>query len=163
AGCAATVRSFTGLDERLSSTPALGCSAALTLVSAQLDGELDREESAIARLHLSTCADCRTSVLRWTVADQAIAALPPSRPSARPPPAAPHTPPPPPPAAPAPPAPPPPPPPPAPPRAAPPPPPPPGRARPSRRRPRSPGPPRSSGGPAPPALHLVTVPSPPPV
>src|SRR5438105_97910 len=83
AGCAATVRSFTGLDERLSSTPALGCSAALTLVSAQLDGELDREESAIARLHLSTCADCRASVLRWTVADQAIAALPPSRPSAR--------------------------------------------------------------------------------
>src|SRR5438105_3486021 len=83
AGCAETIRLFTGLDERLSSTPALGCSAALTLVSAELDGELGRAESAIARLHLSSCAECRSAVLRWSVADQAIAALPPARPSAR--------------------------------------------------------------------------------
>jgi anti-sigma factor RsiW len=83
AGCAETVRLFTGLDERLSSTPALGCSAALTLVSAQLDGELDWTEAAAARLHLSTCSDCRNSVLRWSVGEAAIAALPLSRPSAR--------------------------------------------------------------------------------
>src|SRR5260221_2005899 len=83
AGCAETVRVFTGLDERLSSTPALGCSAALTLVSGELDGELARAESAVARPPLSSCADCRNAALRWSVADQAIAALPLSRPSAR--------------------------------------------------------------------------------
>jgi len=83
AGCAETIRLFAGLDDRLTGTPALGCSAALTLVSAQLDGELDREESAIAGLHLASCAECRNSVLRWSVADRALASLAPSRPSAR--------------------------------------------------------------------------------
>src|SRR5207253_9248660 len=71
AGCAETVRLFTGLDERLTATPALGCAAALTFVSAQLDGELDRSESAIAQHHLTSCADCRPAVLRRRVADQA--------------------------------------------------------------------------------------------
>src|SRR5438874_13581416 len=83
AGCAETAQLFSAVDERLTATPALGCSAALTLVSAQLDGELAGEESTVAAAHLASCGPCRNDVLRWSVADQAIAALPPARPSAR--------------------------------------------------------------------------------
>ena len=83
AGCAETARLYAALDERLTSIPALACASALSLVSAQLDGELVGEESAIATAHLVGCADCRANVQRWSAADQALAALPPSRPSAR--------------------------------------------------------------------------------
>src|SRR5712692_6950512 len=83
AGCAETARLYAALDERLTTIPALACSAALTLVSAQLDGELDGEESSIAAAHLAGCDPCRADVLRWSVADTAIAALPPARPSVR--------------------------------------------------------------------------------
>jgi predicted anti-sigma-YlaC factor YlaD/sugar lactone lactonase YvrE len=83
AGCAQTARLYAALDDRLTSTPALDCSAALTLLSAELDGELGAEESTIATTHLATCAACRSDILRWSVADQAIAAFPPARPSAR--------------------------------------------------------------------------------
>src|SRR5438105_7533532 len=83
AGCAENARFFAALDDRLTSTPALGCSAALTLVSAHLDGELAREEATVASAHLASCGSCRNDVLRWSVAEQAIAALPAARPSAR--------------------------------------------------------------------------------
>ena len=83
AGCAETARRYAALDLRLATIPALVCSAALTFVSAQLDGELAGEESTIATAHLAGCAACRANVLRWSVADQAIAALPVARPSAR--------------------------------------------------------------------------------
>src|SRR5260221_8712353 len=80
ATCAETVALFGGLDERLTAIPALACSAALTLVSAKLDGELAGEEATVAAAHLAGCDRCREDVLRWSVADQAIAPLPLSRP-----------------------------------------------------------------------------------
>ncbi|HEV2250641.1 MAG TPA: zf-HC2 domain-containing protein [Candidatus Limnocylindria bacterium] len=83
AACAGTARRYAALDERLAAIPALGCGSALSLVSAKLDGELDREESAIAAAHLASCAACRADVLRWSVAERALAALPLARPSAR--------------------------------------------------------------------------------
>src|SRR5205823_3879340 len=83
AGCADTARLYAALDQRLTAIPALACASALSLVSTQLDGELDREESAIATTHLAACASCRADVLRWSVAEQTIAALPAARPSAR--------------------------------------------------------------------------------
>jgi anti-sigma factor RsiW/streptogramin lyase len=81
AACGETAGLFGALDERLTAIPALVCSAALTLVSAQLDGELAGEESTIAAAHLAGCDSCREDVLRWSVADQAIASLPAARPS----------------------------------------------------------------------------------
>jgi YVTN family beta-propeller protein len=83
AGCARTARLYAAVDERLTATPALGCAAALTLLSAELDGELEAEESSIARAHRATCAACRSAMHRWAVADQAIAAFPLARPSGR--------------------------------------------------------------------------------
>src|SRR5437763_803851 len=83
AGCAENARLFASLDEQLTATPALACSAAGTLVSAQLDGELGAEEATVAAAHLASCGGCRNDVLRWSVAERAIAALPPARPSAR--------------------------------------------------------------------------------
>jgi anti-sigma factor RsiW/streptogramin lyase len=81
--CAETARLFAAFDDRLTRLPALKCSTALTLVSAHLDAELVGEESAIAAAHLAGCASCRADVQRWTVAEQALAALPVARPSAR--------------------------------------------------------------------------------
>lgn len=83
AACAETARLFAAFDDRLSRLPAFTCSAALTLVSAHLDGELADEESAIATAHLSGCASCRADVKAWTTAEHALAALPAARPSAR--------------------------------------------------------------------------------
>ena len=81
ATCAETVALFPVLDERLTAIPALACSAALSLVSAKLDGELAGAEATIAAAHLAGCERCREDVLRWSVADRAIASLPASRPS----------------------------------------------------------------------------------
>ena len=81
ASCAETAALFGGLRERLAGTPALACSAALTLVSAQLDGELAGEEASTAAAHLAGCERCREAVLRWSVVDRAIASLPAARPS----------------------------------------------------------------------------------
>src|SRR5438876_8280642 len=83
AGCAETARLYARLDDGLTSTPALGCASGLTLVSAQLDGELDGPESAIAAAHLAGCVSCRADVLRWSATETSIATLPPARPSAR--------------------------------------------------------------------------------
>ena len=83
ADCAGTARLYAALDERLAAVPALACSAALTLVSAELDGELAGEESTIAAAHLAACAGCRANVLRWSVVDRSLAALPAARPSVR--------------------------------------------------------------------------------
>src|SRR4029077_238889 len=76
AGCSETARLYAAVDQRLTAIPALACALALSLVSAQLDGELAGEESTIATAHLAGCASCRADVLRWSVADQGIAALP---------------------------------------------------------------------------------------
>src|SRR5437762_5427890 len=83
AGCAENARFYASLDEQLTATPALACSAALTLVSAQLDGELAGAEATVAAAHLASCAACRNDVLHWSVADRTLAALPLSRPSSR--------------------------------------------------------------------------------
>ena len=83
ADCSETVRIYSAFERRLVAVPALDCAAALTLVSAQLDGELGDEESAVATAHLASCAACRANVQRWSIAEQTLAALPASRPSAR--------------------------------------------------------------------------------
>jgi anti-sigma factor RsiW/sugar lactone lactonase YvrE len=83
AGCAETARLYAAVDERLTAIPTLACASARPLISAHLDGELDGEDATVAVTHLAGCAGCREDVLRWSVADLAIAALPAARPSAR--------------------------------------------------------------------------------
>ena len=83
ASCSRTASLFGSLDERLTAIPALACASAGSLVSAHLDGEISGVEATVAAAHLARCADCRDDVLRWSVADLAIAGLPAAVPSAR--------------------------------------------------------------------------------
>src|SRR6266850_3766113 len=83
AECSQALAAYSGLDGLIAAPPALACAAAQPFLSAELDGELDREESAIAAAHRASCRSCRVQVQKWARADDLVAALPPSRPAAR--------------------------------------------------------------------------------
>src|SRR5436305_14439252 len=59
AACAASYKSIRAFDLQLRKAPSLGCDAALPLISARFDGELDDAETAVANAHLASCEDCR--------------------------------------------------------------------------------------------------------
>src|SRR6266850_3134647 len=83
AECSQALAAYSGLDGLIAAPPALACAAAQPFLSAELDGELDREESSIAAAHRASCRSCRVQVQKWARADDVVAALPASRPSAR--------------------------------------------------------------------------------
>src|SRR6266850_698339 len=83
AECSQALAAYSGLDGLIAAPPALACAAAQPFLSAELDGELDREESAIAAFHRASCRSCRADVQKWARGDDVVAALPASRPSAR--------------------------------------------------------------------------------
>jgi anti-sigma factor RsiW len=83
AACAEAVSAFVALDRELADSPLLSCGAALALVSAQADGELDPASAKVAEAHLAGCAGCRGDASAWGRLDAALAALPLEAPSAR--------------------------------------------------------------------------------
>src|SRR5467141_4553227 len=83
AACSQALAAFSDLDGLVAAPPALACAAAQPFLSAELDGELGLEESAIAAAHRASCRSCRASVQMWSRAEQGLAAFPASRPSAR--------------------------------------------------------------------------------
>src|SRR6266850_4751209 len=83
AECSQALAAYSGLDGLIAAPPALACAAARPFLSAELDRELDREESAIAASHRASCRSCRADVQKWARADDLVAALPASRPAAR--------------------------------------------------------------------------------
>src|SRR5467141_3090047 len=83
AACSQALAAYSDLDGLIAAPPALACAAAQPFLSAELDGELDQEESAIAAAHRASCRSCRSDVQKWVRAGDLMAALPVSRPSAR--------------------------------------------------------------------------------
>ena len=83
ATCSGRYRDIQELDLGLRQLPALTCAAALPLLCASLDEELDASETALAERHLSSCAACREMVAGWSSVAPALALLPSGAPSER--------------------------------------------------------------------------------
>src|SRR5712691_1572977 len=83
AACSQALAAYSELDGLIAAPPILACAAAQPFLSAELDGELDHEESSIAAAHRASCRSCRSDIQKWVRADHVMAAMPASRPSAR--------------------------------------------------------------------------------
>ena len=86
AGCPSCSRELEGIahvDALLREPAAIGCEAALPLLSALIDHEADPAEVAVARAHQAQCAACTRTVAAWSSADMRLRALAPASPSAR--------------------------------------------------------------------------------
>ena len=81
--CRGVYESFSRLDVALRRSPAISCEAALPLLSARLDREVDEAEAAIANAHLGACAGCHARLASFGALDAALRALPSGTPSAR--------------------------------------------------------------------------------
>ena len=81
--CRGVYESFSRLDMALRRSPAISCEAALPLLSARLDREVDDAEAAIANAHLGACASCHARLASFGALDAALRALPSGMPSAR--------------------------------------------------------------------------------
>jgi predicted anti-sigma-YlaC factor YlaD len=81
--CTQTFESLAEIDVLLRKPTAIGCEAALTLLSAVLDQEADAAEVAVARAHAAGCASCTRGLVTWSSLEMQLRALPTGSPSAR--------------------------------------------------------------------------------
>lgn len=81
--CSERVASFAALTEELAGAGALACDAVRPLLSAELDGELERDLVPLAREHLASCRACASERAAWEQVEAQLRATPLAYPSAR--------------------------------------------------------------------------------